>query len=60
MEGPDLKLELKQSLLLSSADLYALVQDKLTNIQKQADLETLRAKLEKEFSVLKEELSLQL
>jgi hypothetical protein len=60
MEGPDLKLELKQSLLLSSADLHALVQDKLTNIQKQADLETLRAKLEKEFSVLKEELSLQL
>ena len=53
MEGPDLKLELKQSLLLSSADLHALVQDKLTNIQKQADLETLRAKLEKEFSVLK-------
>ena len=56
MEGTEVKLELKQSLLLSAADLHALVQDKLTNIQRH-ELEALRAKLEKEFSILKDELS---
>jgi hypothetical protein len=57
MEGTEVKLELKQSLLLSAADLHALVQDKLSNIQRQHELEALRAKFEKEFSILKDELS---
>ena len=57
MDVYDVGIESKQSLLLSSADLHALVQDKAANLQRQADLEALRGKLENEFVALKEELS---
>lgn len=57
MDALEAGLETKQSLLLSSADLNALVLDKAANLQRQADLEALRTKLEHEFVALKEELS---